>query len=144
MTTKLSSLGRTTLLVRSYDDALAFYRDKLGFVVLHDTTGPNGQRYLHIGLPGQPGEPPVGLWLLEAVGVDAALVGCQAGTHPFLVLYTRDCRGTTRALAARGVEIRRQPESADGATFAHVADLYGNAILVVELETRSEASPAEE
>jgi catechol 2,3-dioxygenase-like lactoylglutathione lyase family enzyme len=133
MTTKLSALGRTTLLVRSYDDALAFYRDKLGFVVLHDATAPNGQRYLHIGLPGQPGEPPVGLWLLEAVGVDAGLVGCQAGTHPFLILYTDDCRGTARALAARGVTIRREPEAADGATFAHIADLYGNELLIVEL-----------
>jgi catechol 2,3-dioxygenase-like lactoylglutathione lyase family enzyme len=134
MTTRLSSVGRTTLLVRSYDDALAFYRDKLGFSVLHDATGANGQRYLHIGLAGQPGEPPVGLWLLEAVGVDAALVGCQAGTHPFLILYTEDCRGTTKALGARGVEVRREPVTADGATFAHIADLYGNEILVVQLE----------
>jgi catechol 2,3-dioxygenase-like lactoylglutathione lyase family enzyme len=133
MTTRLASLGRTTLLVRSYDEALAFYRDKLGFDVLHDATGPNGQRYLHIGLAGQPGTPPVGLWLLEAVGLDAALVGCQAGRHPFLTLYADDCRSTTRALAARGVEIRREPATADGATFAHVADLYGNELLVVEL-----------
>jgi catechol 2,3-dioxygenase-like lactoylglutathione lyase family enzyme len=137
MTTRIRSFGRTTLLVRGYDEALAFYRDKLGFAVLHDATGANGQRYLHIGLPGQPGEPPVGLWLLEAVGVDAALVGCQAGTHPFLVLYTDDCRGNTRALAARGVEIRREPATADGATFAHIADLYGNEILLVQLGATS-------
>jgi catechol 2,3-dioxygenase-like lactoylglutathione lyase family enzyme len=129
----VTSLGRTTLLVRDYDDAFAFYRDHLGFRALHDETLPNGQRYLHIGLPVPAGTPPVGLWLLRADGSDDALVGRQAGGHPFLVLYTPDCRGMTARLEAHGVTIRRAPETANDATFTHIADLYGNELLLVEL-----------
>jgi catechol 2,3-dioxygenase-like lactoylglutathione lyase family enzyme len=128
------TLGRTTLLVRDYDKALVFYRDRLGFRVLHDERKPNGERYLHIGLATDNGEPPAGLWLMEAKGDDAILVGRQAGGHPFLVLYTDDCEATVRELERAKVEIRQPPVTADGATFAHIADLYGNELIIVELE----------
>jgi len=42
------TIGRTTLLVRDYEKALAFYRDKLGFLVLHDSRTAE-RRLLHIG-----------------------------------------------------------------------------------------------
>jgi catechol 2,3-dioxygenase-like lactoylglutathione lyase family enzyme len=128
------TLGRTTLLVRDYDKALTFYRDRLGFRVLHDKPTPGGGRYLHIGLGAHHDEPPVGLWLHEAKGEDEVLVGRQAGGHPFLVLYTDDCDATIRELERAKVEIRKPPVTSDGATFAHIADLYGNEIVIVELE----------
>ncbi|MEO5814428.1 MAG: VOC family protein [Gemmatimonadaceae bacterium] len=129
------SLGRTTLLVRDYDKALTFYRDRLGFRVLHDERRPNGDRYLHIGVGGLlHGESSGGLWLLEAKGDDDALVGRQAGQHPFLVLYTDNCTATVDELEQANVEIRKPPTYADGATFAHIADLYGNELLIVQLE----------
>ena len=55
------TLGRTTLLVRDYDRALAFYRDRLGFHVLHDERTATGERHLHIGLAAHEDEPPGGL-----------------------------------------------------------------------------------
>lgn len=128
------TFGRTTLLVRDFDKALAFYRDRLGFRVLYDERMSNGERYLHIGVGAQHDEPAAGLWLLEAKGDDEALVGRQAGRHPFLVLYTDDCAATIRELERAKVEIRKPPVTADGATFAHVADLYGNELVIVELE----------
>ncbi|MDB4891397.1 MAG: Glyoxalase/bleomycin resistance protein/dioxygenase [Gemmatimonadetes bacterium] len=128
------TMGRTTLLVRDYEKALVFYRDRLGFRVLHDERMPSGERYLHIGLGAHHDEPPVGLWLLEAKGADESLVGRQAGSHPFLVLYTDDCDATVRELERAKVEIRRAPFTSDGATFAHIADLYGNELVIVELE----------
>ena len=128
------AIGRITLLVREYEPALAFYRDKLGFRVLHDSKSPNGGRYLHIGIAAQHEESAVGLWLMEAKGADQILVGRQAGDQPFLVLYTDDCEATIRQMQAAKVEIRKPPDSRDGATFAHVADLYGNEIVIVELE----------
>jgi catechol 2,3-dioxygenase-like lactoylglutathione lyase family enzyme len=57
-----SALGRVVVLVDDPDTALAFYRDVLGFSVLHDQAG-NGYRYLHMGVPGQE---QVGLWLMPA------------------------------------------------------------------------------
>jgi catechol 2,3-dioxygenase-like lactoylglutathione lyase family enzyme len=128
----LRTLGRTTLLVRDYDKALVFYRDRLGFHVLLDEKRSDGVRVLHLGLASQMGEPQIGLWLVEAKGPDETLVGRQAGKHPFLVLYTDNCDATIREMEKAKVEIRRRPESSDGTTFAHVADLYGNELLIVE------------
>lgn len=129
----IQALGRTVLLVHDYDEALAFYRDTLGFHPLHDVTSPDGQRFLHVGMPGQGGTPPVGLWLLQPGGGDEGLVGRQAGGQPLLVLYTADCRGACERLEARGVRFKTPPAEADGATFAHFLDLYGNEIVLVEL-----------
>ncbi len=128
------TMGRTTLLVRDYDTALTFYRDRLGFHVLHDARTPAGERYLHIGLAAHHDQPPVGLWLLEAKGDDEILVGRQAGSHPFLVLYTDDCDATVRELERAKVEIRQPPATSEGAKFAHVADLYGNELVIVQLD----------
>lgn len=89
----LTALGRTTLLVRDQDEALAFYRESLGFEVLHDGETPDGFRALHIGLRGHQQEPRVGLWLIPARGnEELALVGRQTGRAPMLVVYTDDCR----------------------------------------------------
>jgi len=129
----ITSLGRTTLLVRDYEEAAAFYCGVLGFATLHDSTAPDGQRFLHIAVPAQGGTPPVGLWLLRAASADAALIGRQAGGQPFLILYTDDCRRTTATLEARGVRFRTPPVADGGAVFAHFADLYGNELLLVQL-----------
>ena len=71
---------------------------------------------------------------LEAKGDDEILVGRQAGSHPFLVLYTDDCHATIRELEGSKVETRKPPAMAAGATFAHIADLYGNELVIVQLE----------
>lgn len=132
-TSRPASFGRTILLVRDEDEAAAFYRDAFGFVTLHDSLTPDGQRFLHIGAPDQRSAAPVGLWLLRAGDGDDALVGRQAGGQPLLVLYTDDCRAHCQALETAGVLIRRPAAEAGGAVFAHVLDLYGNEIVLVQL-----------
>lgn len=128
----LRSIGRTVLLVRDYDEALAFYRDVLGFGVLFDATAGSGQRFLHLGLPHQPG---VGLWLLEpSTEADAGLVGRQSGGQPLLVVYTDDCRGAVASLRDKGVRVTIQPREERDAIFAHIVDLYGNELVVVQLK----------
>lgn len=82
-----SAIGRMVVLVDDPDEALAFYRDVLGFAVLHDYVA-GGYRFLHIGLPGQEG---VGLWLMPITSErQRELVGRQTGGQPLLVLYTAD------------------------------------------------------
>jgi len=130
----LTALGRTTLLVRDQDEAIGFYCDKLGFEILHDSTSPDGFRALHIGLPGQPQEPRVGLWLITAQGVEEqALVGRQAGREPMFVVYTDDCKHAAATLAERGVKFRITPQEKPGAIVAHFLDLYGNELVLAEL-----------
>ena len=124
-------LGRTVLLVRDYDEALLFYRQKLGFEVLHDERAANGARYVHIGLPAQPG---VGLWLMQAgTAGETKRLGNQTGGGPFLVFYTADCRAACAELERRGVKILEQPAEGPGSVFAHFEDLYGNRFVLVEL-----------
>lgn len=124
-----SGLGRVVVLVDDPDAALAFYRDVLGFCVLHDqTTG--GYRYLHVGVPGQD---VVGIWLMTTTSdQEHNLVGRQCGGQPLLVLYTADLDVVRKHLRGHGVRVWNEREDADSRSL-HLADLYGNVIIVAQL-----------
>ncbi|WP_404952791.1 VOC family protein [Streptomyces sp. 147326] len=127
-----TALGRTVVLVADAEAALAFYRDVLGFVVLHDRTA-DGYRYLHIGLPGPTGRPSVGLWLMPAATArERDLIGRQCGGQPMLVLYTDDVRRTGAHLRALGVRVWNE-RVGDAGRSLHFADLYGNVIVAAQL-----------
>lgn len=126
----IDRIGRVVVLVREYDEACAFYA-KLGFETLHDQALPDGRRFLHVGLPSQPGS---GIWLLRpATAEGEQRVGRQTGGEPLLVLYTDDLAASIAAAREAGVDTFEQPREAEGSAFAHFADLYGNHLLLVEL-----------
>lgn len=126
----ITTIGRAALLVRNEDEAKAFYADAFGFVTLHDERLDDGFRAVHVGPPGQDG---VGLWLIRS----AEGVGAQAGGHPLFVFYTDDLDAQLRRLDALGVSPSRGPihEPNRGERYAHVRDLYGNEIALVQLES---------
>jgi catechol 2,3-dioxygenase-like lactoylglutathione lyase family enzyme len=127
-----------TVLVENLDAAAGFYASAFGFVRLYDETLPTGFRAVHVGPPGQSG---VGLWLIPASAED---VRRQAAGHPIMVLYTDDLQFELSRLANFGVEPSEEPvrDAARGEAYAHVPDLYGNDIVLVELAaTPSAASP---
>ncbi|MFD9030171.1 VOC family protein [Streptomyces sp. NPDC059567] len=127
-----SALGRMVVLVADTEAALAFYRDVLGFEVLHDQTA-DGYRYLHIGLPGRA---PAGLWLMPATtDQQRELIGRQCGGQPLLVLYTADLQQTADHLRAHGVRVWDEREEADSRSL-HFEDLYGNVIVAAQLPVR--------
>jgi predicted enzyme related to lactoylglutathione lyase len=132
------ALGRLVVLVRDYDTALEFYRAAFGARVLFDAPLPSGDRYLHLGFGGEPdesapgGAPGVGVWLLRAGGESVARVGRQTGGEPLAVFYTPDVRGAVARAQAAGAALVRPVVTAEGASFAHVADLYGNVFVLVE------------
>ncbi|MEE1942697.1 VOC family protein [Streptomyces sp. TRM 70361] len=130
-----TALGRLVVLVSDADEALAFYRDVLGFRVLYDGTA-GGYRCLHVGVPGQEG---TGLWLMPATGErERALVGRQTGGQPLLVLYTGDLAAVAGRLREHGIRIRDEREDADSSSL-HFADLYGNVLVAVELRVPASA-----
>lgn len=110
------ALGRVVVGVGDQDQALAFYRDVLGFRVLHDEDA-EGFRYLHVGIPGQP---ETGVWLMPGAG--------QAD-RPLLVLYADDLGTVREALAAHGVETW-----ADTDESLHFRDVAGNVIIAAEVQ----------
>ncbi|MER6202491.1 VOC family protein [Streptomyces sp. NPDC001586] len=126
-----TALGRTVVLVADAEAALAFYRDVLGFVVLHDQTA-DGHRYLHIGLPGPTGRPAAGIWLMPVTAAgERELIGRQCGGRPLLVLYTDDVGRTGAHLRAQGVRVWNEQVGDEGRSL-HFADLYGNVIVAAQ------------
>lgn len=122
----LTGIGRTTLLVDDQASTLAWYRDVLGFEVLHDED-VDGFRYLHIGVPGQRG---TGLWLMPAA--DRSRVGNQTGGEPLLVLYTDDLDAVLGHLRGHAAEVWDVRE--DGADRSlHVRDVAGNVLVVASV-----------
>jgi catechol 2,3-dioxygenase-like lactoylglutathione lyase family enzyme len=121
-------LARVVVLVEDQDDALRFYRDVLGFHVLHDeVTG--GYRYLHVGVPGQDR---VGVWLMPPVSyAEQSLVGRQAGGQPLLVLYADDLDAVARRLSEHGVEVWAQRDDDTGRSL-HFRDVAGNVLIAAE------------
>jgi predicted enzyme related to lactoylglutathione lyase len=123
------SLARTVVLVHDLDAALAFYRDVLGFAVLHDAT-VGGYRYLHVG-PQDAGD--AGVWLMPAVTDEArAAVGRQTAGAPLMVLYTDDLDAVHARLAAAGVEVWARRDD-DESRSLHFRDVAGNAVIAAQL-----------
>ena len=118
-------LAHIALVVRDYDEAIAFYTGKLGFELLEDTYQPEQDKRWVVVAPRGGG----GATLLLArasTPQQTAFIGDQAGGRVFLFLATDDFWGDHRALLSNGVEFVREPKAEDYGTVAVFKDLYGN------------------
>ncbi|MFO0972549.1 MAG: VOC family protein [Phycisphaerae bacterium] len=123
-------LARFALVVRDYDDAIAFYCNTLGFELLEDTDLGSGKRWVRVAPRGSTGAE---ILLARAVTDEQrSRIGNQAGGRVFLFLETDDFRRDYDALLARGVEFVRPPEEASYGTVAVFLDLYGNKIDLIQ------------
>ncbi|BCJ30458.1 glyoxalase [Actinocatenispora sera] len=120
------------------DQALAFYRDTLGFEVRNDV-GYNGLHWITVGPPGQPGTsivlyPPAatpGLTDQERRTVEEMMA---KGTFTMINLATPDLDGLFERLAAADVEIVQEPiEQPYGRRDCAVRDPAGNMIRINQL-----------
>lgn len=117
------AIAHVALLVRDYDEALAYYRDVLGFAVLADDDLGGGKRWVLVAPHGGG----AALLLARAVTADQATrVGDQAGGRVFLFLHTDDFARDHAALVARGVAFAEAPRREPYGTVAVFTDLYGN------------------
>ncbi len=123
------NIGRFTILVNEYDEAIYFYKEKLGFEIIADQITPE-HRFVHLGYSSQF---PVGIWLWKVDTSTAHLVGNQAADQPLLVIYTEDCISDYFNLEQRGVRFINEPVQTDSEIYVHALDLYGNVILLVEM-----------
>lgn len=118
------SLGYVTLLVREYDEAIAYYTGVLGFELVEDTPLGGGKRWV---LVGPPGSSESRLLLARAKNeTERAAIGNQAGGRVFLFLHTDDFWRDYEALRARGVTFAEAPREEAYGTVAVFTDLYGN------------------
>ena len=126
-------LGMVSLVVRDYDEALAFYIDKLGFKLVEDSFVPEqNKRWVVIEPPG--GEGGAKLLLARGVGdAQTSRIGNQTGGRVFLFLYTDDVWRDYRAYKAQGIEFVRDPSEAPFGTAAVFKDLYGTLWDLIQL-----------
>ena len=127
-----------SLVVKDYDEALAFYVGKLGFRLIEDSVVPGqNKRWVVIEPPGASGQG-AKLLLARAAGPEqTARVGNQTGGRVFLFLYTDDFWRDFTAYKAIGIEFVREPSEAPYGTVAVFKDLYGTLWDLVQLRKAS-------
>jgi catechol 2,3-dioxygenase-like lactoylglutathione lyase family enzyme len=117
-------VATVALVVADYDQAVAWYVDRLGFVVAEDVALGDGKRWVTIAPAGGPG---ARLLLAEASDdAQKSRIGNQAGGRVFLFLETDDFARDHAAMLAKGVAFREAPRHEPYGTVAVFADLHGN------------------
>ena len=120
------SLVHIAVIVRDYDEAIAWFTDKLGFTLVADDPQGDGKRWVLVAPPGT-GKSATSILLARASTPEQeALIGNQAGGRVFLFLRTDDFDRDYQACRARGVRFVRDPVTHDYGTVAVFEDLYGN------------------
>lgn len=119
------SLLHIALVVRDYDEAIAFYTQTLNFTLVEDTYQPAQDKRWVVVAP--PGTRETTLLLARAATPEqAAFIGNQSGGRVFLFLHTDDFWRDYHEMVARGIRFVREPKEEDYGTVAVFADLYGN------------------
>ena len=117
-------LGHLALLVKDYDEAIAYYTERLGFDLREDTHLSNGKRWVRVAPPGAT---ETSLLLARAVTEEQiAHCGNQTGGRVFLFLHTDDFWRDYHAMVGKGVTFLERPRQEAYGTVAVFEDLYGN------------------
>ena len=126
------SIIHIALVVRDYDEAIAFYCEKLHFTLVEDTYQPEqDKRWVVVAPPGSSGTQ---LLLARASTPEQeAFVGNQTGGRVFLFLSTDDFWRDYHEMVAAGIRFVREPKEASYGTVAVFEDLYGNLWALVEM-----------
>ena len=122
------AIAHVALVVRDYDEAIAFYTETLGFTVVEDTYQPaQDKRWVVVAPAGSAGAGGTTLLLARATTPEQArAVGNQTGGRVFLFLSTDDFWRDYRRMTDAGVRFVRPPSVAPYGTVAVFEDLYGN------------------
>jgi catechol 2,3-dioxygenase-like lactoylglutathione lyase family enzyme len=120
----MQTLGYVALVVRDYDEALAFFTRTLNFTVVEDTRLSDTKRWVLVAPPGSHG---TNLLLARAATPEQmSRIGDQTGGRVFLFLHTDDFWRDYREMTERKVKFTREPREEPYGTVAVFEDLYGN------------------
>jgi catechol 2,3-dioxygenase-like lactoylglutathione lyase family enzyme len=123
-------LGIVTIVVRDYDEAKAFYLEKLGFGLAEDTDLGGGKRWLVVAPNGSGAR-----ILLARAKNDAerSAIGNQTGGRVGFFMETDDFSRDRALMLAKGVKFREDPRQESYGTVAVFEDLYGNLFDLIQL-----------
>ncbi len=118
----MNRIGLVTLVVLDYDEAIAFYVDKLGFDLVEDTV-MGSKRWVVV----RPKGAETGLLLARAADDDqASRIGDQTGGRVGFFLNTDDFTADHSRMVAAGVRFLEEPRHESYGSVAVFEDLYGN------------------
>lgn len=122
------TLGLITLVVRDYDEALLFYVEKLGFVLIEDSfIAEQNKRWVVVAPAGSEADSTTKLLLARASNTtQAERVGDQTGGRVMGFLHTDNFQRDFESYQRKGVEFVRGPNQAPYGMVAVFKDLYGN------------------
>lgn len=124
-------IAHLSLVVNDYDEAIAFYTQKMGFRLVEDTPLSATKRWVLVAPPG--GSAGCSLLLAQAANdAQKSRVGNQTGGRVFLFLHTDDFWRDYRRLLENDLRFVRQPTEEPYGTVAVFEDLYGNLWDLVE------------
>ena len=118
------AIGRIALLVRDYDEAIAYFTRCLGFELVEDTPQSASKRWVVVAPPGGGG---TALLLARAATPEQERrIGDQTGGRVFLFLGTDDFWGDYERMRARGADFAGEPRQEPYGMVVVFRDLYGN------------------
>lgn len=119
------SLVHVALVVRDYDEAIAFFVGKLGFDLIEDTYQPEQNKRWVVVRPAGSGATSL-LLARASTPHQSGYIGDQAGGRVFLFLQTDDFWRDYQTYLDRGIEFVRPPLQAEYGMVAVFKDVYGN------------------
>jgi catechol 2,3-dioxygenase-like lactoylglutathione lyase family enzyme len=119
----MQSLNLIALVVRDYDEAIAWFTQKLGFALVEDVD--QGRKRWVVVAPKEGAG--ARLLLARADGPEQqARIGDQAGGRVFLFLESDDFARDHAEMVEKGVRFLETPRREAYGTVAVFEDLYGN------------------
>ena len=115
------AIAHVAIVVRDYDEAIAYYTNALGFDLVEDMPLGAGKRWVLVRPPGSDG---TCLLLARAASPEQeSRLGNQTGGRVFLFLHTDDFWRDYNAMKTRGVQFIQEPRE----------EAYGNVVVFVDL-----------
>jgi catechol 2,3-dioxygenase-like lactoylglutathione lyase family enzyme len=117
-------IAHLALVVNDYDEAIAFYTEKLEFHLIEDVWLSETKRWV---LVAPRGSHECSVLLAKAAKPEQQnAVGNQTGGRVFLFLYTDDFNRDYNRMLNKGIHFLRQPNQEEYGMVAVFEDLYGN------------------
>ncbi len=112
------------MVVKDYDEAIAFYTKKLDFELIEDTKLSEEKRWV---LLAPKGREQCCLLLAKAANEDQLkIIGNQTGGRVFLFLFTDDFSRDYKKMIEHDIKFVRTPKDEEYGLVAVFEDLYGN------------------
>lgn len=126
-------IAMIAVMVRDYDEAIAWYRNALGFELLEDDDRGGGKRWVRMAAAGNAH---FSLLLARATTpAQTVAIGNQHGGRVGFFLHTDDFARDHARLSAAGAQFEEAPRFETYGTVVVFRDLYGNRWDMIEPRT---------